>query len=239
MYKDVHFWQCNAVDGTHIFKRPLHFAIFAPILVVMLSRRILLPQYKNSPPKVQTTAFKNSFLKIGGVDARSLVEIKQRRIGYTLSIYFGVATTQIPAYFQKILDIPVAAWNTNSATQQLSNSATQQLSNSATQQLSNSATQQLSNSATQGVKTVCALTLGQLFFTNSGIFSYTLLQAAFYFLIIDTAGVTCSGIFCTAALQRQRSDNPIINKTLDRNVNSARLPAFSIGKMCTVFRQGW
>ena len=51
-----------------------------------------------------------------------------------------------------VLDIPVAAWNTNSATQQLSNSATQQLSNSATQQLSNSATQQLSNSATQQLR---------------------------------------------------------------------------------------
>ncbi|UTC53979.1 hypothetical protein ABH09_04845 [Treponema sp. OMZ 803] len=48
-------------------------------------------------------------------------------------------------------------------TQQLSNSATQQLSNSATQQLSNSATQQLSNS---GVKSVCALKNGQLFFHN-------------------------------------------------------------------------
>ena len=36
---------------------------------------------------MQTTAFKNSLLKIGGVDARSLVEIKQRRIGYTLSIF--------------------------------------------------------------------------------------------------------------------------------------------------------
>ena len=129
----------------------------------MLSRCILLPQYKNSPPKAQTTAFKNSLLKIGGVDARSLVEIKRRRIGYTLSIFsrgmdaavyirsdvsavsethsqnytrmysFDDATTQIPAYFQKVLDIPVAVWNTNSATQQLSNSATQQLSNSATQ----------------------------------------------------------------------------------------------------------
>ena len=32
-----------------------------------------------------------------------------------------------------VLDIPVAVWNTYSATQQLSNSATQQLSNSATQ----------------------------------------------------------------------------------------------------------
>ena len=53
----------------------------------MLSRCILLPQYKNSPPKAQTTAFKNSLLKIGGVDARSLVEIKRRRIGYTLSIF--------------------------------------------------------------------------------------------------------------------------------------------------------
>ena len=70
----------------------------------MLSLKIGLPQYKNSPPKAQTTAFKNSLLKIGGVDARSLVEIKRRRIGYTLSIYFGVATTQIPAYFQKVVD---------------------------------------------------------------------------------------------------------------------------------------
>ena len=71
----------------------------------MLSLKIGLPQYKNSPPKAQTLC--------------------------------------------NVLDIPVAAWNTNSATQQLSNSATQQLSNSATQQLSNSATQQLSNSATR------------------------------------------------------------------------------------------
>ena len=54
----------------------------------MLSLKIGLPQYKNSPPKAQTLC--------------------------------------------NVLDIPVAAWNTNSATQQLSNSATQQLSNSAT-----------------------------------------------------------------------------------------------------------
>ncbi|UTC55138.1 hypothetical protein [Treponema sp. OMZ 906] len=40
-----------------------------------------------------------SLLKIGGADARSLAEIKRRRIGYTASIYFGVATTQMPAYF--------------------------------------------------------------------------------------------------------------------------------------------
>ena len=112
----------------------------------MLSFRTVLPQYKNSPPKAQTTAFKNSLLKIGGVDARSLVEIKRRRIGYTLSIYFGIATTQIPAYFQKVVDIHSFV---GIITQQLSNSATQQLSNSATQQLSNSATQQLSNSATR------------------------------------------------------------------------------------------
>ena len=70
------------------FQKPLHFAIFAPILIVMLSRRILLPRYKNSFSKAQTLC--------------------------------------------NVLDIPVAAWNTNSATQQLSNSATQQLSNSAT-----------------------------------------------------------------------------------------------------------
>ena len=48
-----------------------------------------------------------SLLKRCGVDARSLVEIKRRRIGYTLSIYFDVATTQIPAYFQKVLDTPI------------------------------------------------------------------------------------------------------------------------------------
>ena len=48
------------------------------------------------------TVFENlsvSLLKIGGADARSLAEIKRRRIGYTASIYFGVATTQMPAYF--------------------------------------------------------------------------------------------------------------------------------------------
>ena len=96
---------------------------------------MLLPQYKNSLSKAQTTAFKNSLLKIGGVDARSLVEIKRRRIGYTLSIFsrgmdaagyirsdvsavsethsqnytrmysFDDATTQIPAYFQKVVSI--------------------------------------------------------------------------------------------------------------------------------------
>ena len=58
----------------------LHLPIFTPILIVMLSRRILLPQYKNSFSKAQTLC--------------------------------------------NVLDIPVAAWNTNSATQQLSNSAT-------------------------------------------------------------------------------------------------------------------
>jgi len=126
----------------------------------------------------------------------------------------------------KVLDTRISG---STITQQLSNSATQQLSNSATQQLSNSATQQLD----------CALINGQLFFTNSGIFSYTLLQAVFYFLIIGTAGFTCSGIFYTAAMQSQRSDKPIITKALYRNVNSARLHAFLIGKMCTVFRQGW
>ena len=160
---------------------------FYSYTISMLSQRILLPQYRLSPPKAQ-----------------------------------------IPAYFQKVVDIKI-----------VDATITQQLSNSATQQLSNSATQQLSNSATQGVKIVCALIFGQLFFTNSGIFSYTLLQAVFYFLIIGTAGVTCSGIFYTAALQSQHSDTPIITKALYRNVNSARLHTFLIGKMCTVFRQGW
>ena len=128
----------------------------------MLSFRTGLPQYRLSPSKAQTTAFKNSLLKIGGVDARSLVEIKRRRIGYTLSIFsrgmdaagyirsdvsavsethsqnytrmysFDDATTQIPAYLQKVVDTHSFV---GIITQQLSNSATQQLSNSATQQL--------------------------------------------------------------------------------------------------------
>ena len=42
-----------------------------------------------------------SLLKIDGTDARNLAEIKRRRICDTLSIYFGVATTQMPAYLQK------------------------------------------------------------------------------------------------------------------------------------------
>ncbi len=48
-----------------------------------------------------------NLLKICEADARSLAEIKRKRIGYTLSIYFGVATTQMPAYFQKGLDTPI------------------------------------------------------------------------------------------------------------------------------------
>ena len=131
----------------------------------MLSLKIGLPQYKNSPPKAQTTAFKNSLLKIGGVDTRSLVEIKRRRIGYTLSIYFGVATTQIPAYFQKVVD-------------------THSFVAIITQQLSNSATQQLSNS---GVKSVCALKNGPLFYSDDNIiiFSHQFLQTANVLLVFS------------------------------------------------------
>ena len=87
-----------------------------------------------------------------------------------------------------------------------------------------------------------ALINGQLFFTHILIFPHTLLhaaQAAFYFLIIATAGVTCSGIFCTAAMQRQRSDNPIINTIVYRTVSIARGYTVVVGTMCTVFRQGW
>ena len=165
--------------------RGLAISFFCSYIISMLSFRTVLPQYKNSPPKAQTTAFKNSLLKIGGVDARSLVEIKRRRIGYTLSIYFGVATTQIPAYFQKVVDTHSFV---GIITQQLSNSATQQLSNSATQQLSNSATQQLSNS---GVKSVCALKDGPLLHSdNNIIISHQFLQTAkagSYFFMLDKA----------------------------------------------------
>ena len=45
--------------------------------------------------------FFSALLQIGGTDARSLAEIKRRRTCCTLSIYFGVATTQMPAYLQK------------------------------------------------------------------------------------------------------------------------------------------
>ncbi len=41
-------------------------------------------------------------LQIDGTDARSLAEIKRRRIFDTLSIYFGVATTQMCRIFAKV-----------------------------------------------------------------------------------------------------------------------------------------
>ena len=86
---------------------------------------------------------------------------------------------QILAYFQKILD-----------THSFVGIITQQLSNSATQQLSNSATQQLSNS---GVKSVCALKNGQLFYSDNTIiiFSHQFLQTAqavLVFLLLHTDG---------------------------------------------------
>ena len=62
---------------------------------------------QNNRLVASTNKLSVSLLKRCGVDARSLVEIKRRRIGYTLSIYFDVATTQIPAYFQKVLDTPI------------------------------------------------------------------------------------------------------------------------------------
>ncbi|WP_433001222.1 hypothetical protein, partial [Treponema vincentii] len=76
----------------------------------MPSRHTAYPQSKPPLAKAQTPAqniLSVSLLQIGGVDARSLAEIKRKRIGYTLSIYFGVATTQMPAYFQKGLDTPI------------------------------------------------------------------------------------------------------------------------------------
>ena len=63
----------------------------------MLSRRILLPQYKNSPPKAQIPAY---FQKV--VDTHSFVGIIPQQLSNS-------ATQQL----------------SNSATQQLSNSATQ------------------------------------------------------------------------------------------------------------------
>ncbi|QHX42832.1 hypothetical protein GWP43_04555 [Treponema vincentii] len=130
----------------------MQFPLFAPILMVMLSRRILLPQYKNSLSKAQP--FHVTLLKIGGIDARSVQKTPAGVLVVRRGLFFVKRQRRYTAYFQKILDIKIVGGTitqqlSNSATQQLSNSATQQLSNSATQQLSNSATQQLSNSATQ------------------------------------------------------------------------------------------
>jgi len=102
-----------------------------------------LPQYYSPPPKVQ-----------------SLI------LGQLPSV-FGLATTQMLAYLQKVLDIKTVV---GIMAQQLSNSATQQLSNSATQQLSNSATQHLD----------CALKNGRIFQLDNNIiiFSHQFLQTA-------------------------------------------------------------
>ena len=46
-------------------------------------------------------SFAVSLLQIDNADARSLAEIKRRRTCCTLSIYFGVATTQMRRIFAK------------------------------------------------------------------------------------------------------------------------------------------
>ena len=99
------------------FQKTLHFAIFAPILIVMLNQRILLPQYKNSLPKAQTTAFKNSLLKIGcpevyiRVHFRTRVFARQKhrccvepRTSLSALEVLGAYRTDCSVYFQKILD---------------------------------------------------------------------------------------------------------------------------------------
>ena len=77
--------------------------------IPMLSYRPVFPQHQSPLPKTQSLISGQlpsvSLLQRCGVDARSLAEIKRRRIGYTSSIYFGVATTQMPAYLQKGLDM--------------------------------------------------------------------------------------------------------------------------------------
>ena len=50
------------------------------------------------PPSM---AVLKNLLQIDGVDARSLAEIKRKRTCCTLSIYFGVATTQMRRIFAK------------------------------------------------------------------------------------------------------------------------------------------
>ena len=78
----------------------------------MFSYRPVFRQHQSPLPKTQSLISGQlpsvSLLQRCGVDARSLAEIKRRRIGYTSSIYFGVATTQMPAYLQKGLDMIVS-----------------------------------------------------------------------------------------------------------------------------------
>ena len=162
----------------------------------MLSFRTVLPQYKNSPPKAQTTAFKNSLLKIGGVDARSLVEIKRRRIGYTLSIYFGVATTQIPAYFQKVVD-------------------THNFVGIITQQLSNSATQQLRRKVCLRPERRATFTFRQQHHYFSSIFADGK-SGVLFFHVRQSLRFVLSGLSCALGMQRSRSCKVIINKAFYR-----------------------
>ena len=77
----------------------MQFPLFALIIMVMLNCHIGLPQHQPPLSKAQTTAFKNSLLKIGGVDARSLVEIKRRHAQKRTSVsIFGLQVCKQTCY---------------------------------------------------------------------------------------------------------------------------------------------
>ena len=111
---------------------------FYSYTISMLSFRTVLPQYKNSLSKAQTTAFKNSLLKIGCPEVNIRVHFRTRvfarqkhrccvepRTSLSALEVLGAYRTDCSAYFQKVLDTHSFV---GIITQQLSNSATQQLS---------------------------------------------------------------------------------------------------------------
>jgi len=113
-----------------------------------------------------------------------------------------------------VLDIPVAAWNTNSATQQLSNSATQQLSNSATQQLSNSASRLCPD------KRAAFTFRQQHHYIFSSIFADGK-RAVSVFNFTHRRYFAALGIFCALGMQRSCPCKVIITRAFYHNARQA------------------
>ena len=105
-----------------------------------------------------------------------------------------------------VLDIPVAAWNTNSATQQLSNSATQQLSNSATRLCPDK-------------RAAFSVRQHHYYFFSSTFAGGTSSVSVFNFA--HRRYFAALGIFCALGMQRSCSCEVIINKAFYRRSRPA------------------
>ena len=185
--------------------------------MIMLNKCILLPQYKNSPPKAQTTAFKNSLLKIGCPEVYIRVHFQTRvfarqkhrccvepRTSLSALEVQGAYGTDCAAYFQKILDIKIVG---TTITQQLSNSATQQLSNSATQQLRRKVCLRPDKRATFSFRQQHHYFSSIFADGTSGASVFTFTHRR-YFAVL--------GIFCALGMQRSRFCKHIINTAFYR-----------------------